>query len=507
MNYNSILRESEVRTNYEGAQAWALTPELELYTAVVTASLSNTFYEKQDERVERIAELVGKVDPEFVAKLAVYTRNEMNLRSIPLLLVVELAKVHSGDDLVSRTVEKVVQRADEIMELLTCYQWRNPSGGAKKLGHLSSQIKKGLQGAFNHFDEYQFAKYNCDNLEVKLRDALFLIHPKAKDEAQQAIFDRIASDTLETPYTWEVEFSALGQENYSSQADKERAFALKWQELIESNKVGYMALMRNLRNMLETGVDNRRIDAVCRRLSDPVQVAKSKQLPFRFLAAYREIEGITDLRTNTVMAALEKAVKASAVNIKGFDASTRVLIASDVSGSMWTPFSERSKVRYYDIGLLLSMIFRYSCKQVISGIFGDEWKTVNLPGNDILYATSQLANIANSVGYSTNGYKVIEWLLNNKMVVDKVMMFTDLQMWDSKGEKKRINDLWKRYRKQLAPNAKLYLFDLTGYGNTPLQLKNNGVFLIGGWSDRIFEVLDAIESGATALSVIKSTVI
>jgi len=504
MNYNSKLKESEVRINYEGAQAWVLTPELELYTAVVTASLSNTFYEKQDERVERIAQLVGKVSPEFVAKLAVYTRNEMHLRSLPLLLVVELAKVHSGDDLVSRTVEKVVQRADEIMELLMCYQWRNPSSGVKKLGGLSSQIKKGLQRAFNNFDEYQFAKYNRSNLEVKLRDALFLIHPKAKDDAQQAIFDMIVNDNLEAPYTWEVELSALGQENFGSEAAKNKAFAIKWQELIESNKVGYMALLRNLRNMLETGVDSRRIDAVCSRLSDPAQVAKSKQLPFRFLAAYREILDINNFKTNAVMAALEKAVKASAANIEGFDNNTRVLIASDVSGSMWTSISDRSKIRYYDIGLLLSMIFRYSCKQVISGIFGDEWKPVNLPGNDILYATSQLANIANSVGYSTNGYKVIDWLLTNNLVVDKVMMFTDLQMWDSKGEKKRINDLWKRYKK-IAPKAKLYLFDLTGYGNTPLQLKNNGVFLIGGWSDRIFEVLNAIERGATALSVIKST--
>lgn len=504
MNYNSMLKESEVRFNHEGAQAWALTPELELYTAVVTASLSNTFYEKQDERVERIAELVRKVNPEFVAKLAVYTRNEMHLRSIPLLLVVELAKVHSGDDLVSRTVEKVVQRADEIMELLMCYQWRNPSAGAKKLGRLSSQIKKGLQSAFNHFDEYQFAKYNRDNLEVKLRDALFLIHPKAKDAAQQAIFDKIVNNTLETPYTWEVELSALGQEKFGSEAAKNKAFALKWQELIESNKVGYMALLRNLRNMLETGVDTRRVDAVCRRLSDPAQVAKSKQLPFRFLSAYREVEGISNFNTNAIMAALEKAVKASAANIDGFNDKTRVLIASDVSGSMWTSISDRSKVRYYDIGLLLSMIFRYSCKQVISGIFGDEWKPVNLPGNDILYATSQLANIANSVGYSTNGYKVIDWLVNNKLVVDKVMMFTDLQMWDSKGEKKRINDLWKRYKK-LAPKAKLYLFDLAGYGNTPLQLRANDVFLIGGWSDRIFEVLDAIERGENAISVIMKT--
>lgn len=503
MSYNSKLKESEVR-NYQGAQAWALTPELELYTAVVTASLSDTFYEKQDERVMRIAQLVGKVDPEFVAKLAVYARNEMHLRSIPLLLVVELAKVHSGDDLVSRTVEKVVQRADEIMELLMCYQWRNPSCGAKKLARLSSQIKKGLQSAFNHFDEYQFAKYNRSNLEVKLRDALFLIHPKAKDEAQQAIFDKIVNDTLETPYTWEVELSALGQENFRNEAAKRMAFTQKWQELIASNKVGYMALMRNLRNMLEANVDTESINTVCSRLSDPAQVAKSKQLPFRFLSAYREIQNVHNVRTTAIMRALERAVVASAMNVEGFDDNTRVLLASDVSGSMFCPISQRSSVQYYDIGLLLSMILRYSCKQVISGIFGDRWEAVNLPGNDILNATMQLHKMEGRVGYSTNGFKVIDWLISNRMVMDKVMMFTDLQMWDSTYTNSSFAKSWKEYKK-IAPKAKLYLFDLAGYGQSPLRLASPDVYLIAGWSDRIFDVLSAIEKGGDALSVINKT--
>lgn len=132
------------------------------------------------------------MSPEFVARLAVYTRTEMHLRSIPLLLLVELAKIHNGDDLVSRAVEKAVLRADEIMELLMCYQCRNPSNDErKKLGKLSRQIQNGLQRAFYRFDEYQFAKYDRDNLEVKLRDALFLVHPKAKDEKQQALLIRL----------------------------------------------------------------------------------------------------------------------------------------------------------------------------------------------------------------------------------------------------------------------------------------------------------------------------
>ena len=501
MKYNSMLKEMDSVKNHEGAKAYAMTPELELYSAVVTASLNDTFYEKQDERTERIAQLISKVSPEFVARLAVYTRTEMHLRSIPLLLLVELAKVHNGDNLVARAVEKTVLRADEIMELLMCYQWRNPCNGIKKLGKLSRQIQNGLQRAFNHFDEYQFAKYNRDNLEVKLRDALFLVHPKAKDAEQQALFDMIVNGKLETPYTWETELSALGQQEYESEELKQEAIRKKWEELIDSGKLGYMALMRNLRNMLQAGVSLPEMQKVEKRLSDAEQVVKSKQLPFRYLSAYREIEQVDSIHTTMLMNALEAAVKCSAKNIVGFDENTRVLLASDVSGSMGTHISQRSTIRNYDIGLLLSMLFRSRCKQVVAGIFGDDWKVVNMPNDNILMATRKLEKLCNSVGYSTNGYKVVDWLIEQNMVIDKVMMFTDMQMWDSTGRDKVFEDSWKMYKK-LAPKSKLYLFDLSGYWQMPLRLAEPDVYLIAGWSDRIFDVLSAIEKGEDALNVI-----
>ena len=501
--YNSMLKEMMEGTNYEGAKAYAMTPELELYSAVVTASLSDTFYEKEDERVERIAQLISKVSPAFVAQLAVYTRTEMHLRSIPMLLLVELAKVHNGDSLVARAVEKTVLRADEIMELLMCYQWRNPSGDErKKLGKLSRQIQNGLQRAFNRFDEYQFAKYNRDNLEVKLRDALFLVHPKAKDEQQQAIFDKIVNRQLEVPYTWETELSALGQQKFESEAQKQEAFRKKWEELINSGKLGYMAFMRNLRNLLQAEVSLPEMQKVASRLSDAGQVAGSKQLPFRYLSAYREIEKVDSTHTTMLMNALETAVKHSACNIEGFDENTRVLLASDVSGSMWSPVSRKSTVRNYDIGILLSMLLRNRCKQVVAGIFGNEWSVVNMPNDNILMATRQLERLGNSVGYSTNGYKVIDWLIAQGKIMDKVMMFTDLQMWDSTGRSRELEAAWKKY-KQMAPQAKLYLFDLVGYGQTPLRLAEPDVYLIAGWSDRVFDVLSAIDRGEDALSVIK----
>ena len=502
MKYNSILNGLGVVKNHEGAKAYVMTPELELYSAVVTASLSDTFYEKQDERMERIEQLVRQVSPEFVARLAVYTRTEMHLRSIPLFLLVELAKVHNGDDLVARAVEKTVLRADEIMELLMCYQWRNaPKGSVKKLGKLSRQIQNGLKQAFNRFDEYQFAKYNRDNIEVTLRDALFLVHPKAKDEEQQALFDKIVNGTLKTPYTWETELSALGQSGFESEEEKTKAFRSKWEELINSGKLGYMALMRNLRNMLQSDVSWLEMQKVANRLADEEQVAKSKQLPFRYLSAYREIKAENSLYTSMLMDALEKAVKYSAKNIEGFNENTKVLVASDVSGSMYQPVSPRSTILYYDIGILLSMLMKSRCKQVVAGIFGDEWKVVNMPGDSILMATGQMTSIANTVGYSTNGYKVIDWLIEKGIVMDKVMMFTDMQMWDTRGSNDAFEQSWKQYKK-MAPKARLYLFDLVGYGQAPLRVAKPDVYLIAGWSDRIFNVLSAIEVGEDAVALI-----
>ena len=235
MNYNSMIKGKGTMTNYEGAKAYAMTPEMELYTAVVTSAMSDKYYEKGSDRMERISNLIRKVDPTFVAKLAVYARTQMNLRSVPLFLIVELAKIHNGDSLVKRTIEKTVLRADEIMELLMCYQLCNSEGeGTKKLNKLSRQVQEGLKSVFNRFDEYQFAKYNRSNLEVKLKDALFLVHPKANTPEQQAVFDKIVSDTLQTPYTWETQLSELGQKQFASKEEKDAAAKAVWEDLSDS---------------------------------------------------------------------------------------------------------------------------------------------------------------------------------------------------------------------------------------------------------------------------------
>lgn len=509
MKFNFKLRGKAVTKNYEGAKAFSFTPEMELYTAVATTMLNDTTYESADKRLTRIVELLPKVSPVFVAKLAVYARTKMNLRSAPVVLSTELAKIHNGDNLVRHTLEKIVQRPDEIMEVLAYYQTANERKGQKKLSKISKQVQKGLAASFNKFDEYQFAKYNRAT-EVKLRDALFLVHPKAKDETQQILFNKIAKNELATPYTWETELSAAGQMKYASVYDRKMAMKTVWELLIDSGKMGYMASLRNLRNILEAEVSAAHVQKVCDYLTNEKAVAHSKQLPFRFLAAYRELKTVSSEYTSYVMNALETALEKSVANMRGFELNERVVIACDVSGSMQKAVSPKSKVLLYDIGLLLGMVLQSKCKNVVSGMFGDSWKIVPLTTKGILANVDAFYKREGEVGYSTNGYLVLRGLRERKYKADKVMMFTDVQMWDSTtkniADSNTIAYEWAQYKK-IAPQARLYIFDLAGYGHAPLRIPQQDVYLIAGWSDKIFSVLEAMEDGANAMEMIDAIAI
>lgn len=486
--------------NHEQEKSYRLTKELDLYSAVVTAVLNDKFYEGSTDRLDRFRELITINEPGFVARLAIYAREQMYLRSIPLVLAVELAKLQTGSKVVGKLVARVIQRADEITEILAYYSIANKRTSIKKLNKLSKQLQKGLAISFNRFDEYQFGKYKR-KASIRLKDALFIIHPKAKDVLQQELFNKIANDQLAIPYTWEVELSALGREKYDTVELKQDALRAKWEELIMSGKLGYMATLRNLRAMLKAKVSDAAIHRVSLYLSDPIAVAKSKQLPFRFLAAWREIRRLPYPNVSLLLNSLEDAVSHSAINISGFDATQTIVVAADVSGSMQTPISAKSSIQNYDIGLMLAMMLQSRTRKVIAGMFGSDWKIINLPQQHILANVDEYRRREGEVGYSTNGYLVIRDLLYRKVIVDKVMLFTDAQLWNSGDGDETLEDLWIKY-KSIAANARLYLFDLSGYGNTPLNVLRDDVYLIAGWSDRIFGVLDAIEKGNDAVHLI-----
>lgn len=207
-----------------------------------------------------------------------------------------------------------------------------------------------------------------------------------------------------------------------------------------------------------------------------------------------------------VLKALEMAVSYTADNIVGFDENTKVLLASDTSGSMCISLSENSSVECYHVGLLLSMLMRHKCKNVVAGMFGDVWKEYDFSSDNILQNTIDLIYKSGEVGYSTNAYMVIDWLIRDKRVMDKIMLFTDCELWDSYSGSNSLAKSWKRY-KRIAPNAKLYLFNLAGYGTSPIDMKRDDVFCISGWSDKVFDILAAMEHGENAIDKIRRIVV
>lgn len=505
--FNQTTKRVDRVKNHEGGEAYTLPTKLELYSAVVTTLIAPKFYESETDVLKRIKDLVAKVaktDPEFVAKLAVYARESMYLRTVPVVLAVELAKAHSGTPLVSKTLERVVRRPDEITETLAYYTTTNGRKGDKKLGKLSNQIRKGLGVSFNKFDEYQFAKYNR-SAAISLKDALFLTHPVAKDAKQQAVFDKIVSGTLETPKTWETELSAAGKSD-----DKESSKKEAWEDMIMSQKMGYMATLRNLRNILQADVSEEAITKVADYLGNEKAVLSSKQFPFRFYSAARELQSVASPYTGRILAALEDAMRISASNIAGFDRNDTVAIATDVSGSMSSQLSEKSKMRLVDVGLVLSSMLTNATNKTYNMLFGSTLGYGNVTKGSVLTGVDQLERAARGLGHSTNGYLVAQELLTKKMNVDKLVIFTDMQLYENSGygywgspRAASIRELWGKYKKEVNPNAELFIFDLAGYGTTPVSVKDGSTYLISGWSDRVFDILEATKYGSTAVKEIE----
>lgn len=211
--FNKKIKTEKIKT-FEGSKAYKLSAREELFDLVSTCMFSDSFYESKDSTLNRLKELIKLCDPQFVAKLAIYCRTKLNLRTISLILLVELAKIHSGDNIVSTAIYKTISRADELTEILAYYQSSNNRNNlpnySKKLNKMSNQLRKGIGMAFNKFKRYNFQKYNRDN-EIKFRDALFLTHPKPINEEQKELFKDIANNTLGIAETWETLLSAEGK--------------------------------------------------------------------------------------------------------------------------------------------------------------------------------------------------------------------------------------------------------------------------------------------------------
>jgi hypothetical protein len=315
---------------HEGAKAWPhMKPEQRLRRSVLSCLLwEDEFYEEGQSIAERIAEAAEAVPVTTLAALAIEARSQFNLRHVPLHLLTVLARRARGSSLVSQTIEAVIQRADELAEFLTLYAKANgvlPNAVKPK---LSAQVKRGLALAFTKFDAYQLAKYDRANA-VRLRDALFLCHAKPNDDEQSALWKQLVAGKLPVPDTWEVALSGG--------ADKKETF----ERLLREGRLGYLALLRNLRNMEQARVDDTLIrDAVLARKG------AHRVLPFRFIAAARAVPRFEPW--------LDTALQANIATTEPLTGRTIVLV--DVSGSMDAALSARSDLTRVDAAAALASV-------------------------------------------------------------------------------------------------------------------------------------------------------
>jgi 60 kDa SS-A/Ro ribonucleoprotein len=428
---------------HEGARARHIPVLAQLRRSVLSCLLwESEFYEDGEEIGKRIAELTAQCVPEDVAALAIEAREQMHLRHVPLLLLRELARhplIKDRPQLLSKTMGRVLQRADEPAEFLALY-WKD------KKQPLSKQVKRGLAWSMRRFSEYDLAKYNRDS-EITPRDVLFMSHAKPKDEVQAALWKRLAANELATPDTWEVQLSAG--------ADKKETF----ERLIREKKLGYFALIRNLRNMEEADVDVALVgEAILARKG-----GAGKLLPFRYIAAARHAKQFEPR--------LDIAMQAALAELPKLTGTTIVLV--DNSGSMSARLSRKSDMTRADAAAGVAIVVRGVCESVRVFVFSDN--CVEVPPRTGM-ALRDAIHTATRMGSTQLGLAV---KMVSELSHDRLIVVTDEQSADRVPEPKGLG-----YLINVASNR-----NGVGYGKW---------LHVDGWSDAVVRFITEHERAADA---------
>ena len=311
---------------HEGGAAFPHMTQIQALRRSVLSCLlwEGEFYESGVAIADRIKDLSLTVSFEALGGLAIEARTHFNLRHVPLHLLCSLIKRGGGNSATAEAIAAVIQRPDEMGELLAMY-WADKTN--KHM--IPAQMRKGLDLAFRKFNEYGLAKYDRDGA-VKLRDVLRIVRPKPKDAEQTALWKRVKDRTLATPDTWEVELSGG--------ADKKATF----ERLIREGKLGYLALLRNLRNMAQAGCD---VDLVKAAIIARKGGAE-RVFPFRYVAAARAAPQFEP--------ALDVALLAAIGEMQPFPGKNVVMV--DVSRSMADKLSAKSDLTRMDAAASLAAI-------------------------------------------------------------------------------------------------------------------------------------------------------
>lgn len=408
---------------HEGAKARHLTSKQQLERSVMSCMLwENTFYEDGVSIVSRIKDLTKECDAQDVADIALRAKHDMRLRHVPLLLVRELFRDRDSRKLAADTLAKIISRPDDITEFLALYWNEN------KDEPLAKQAKLVLGRAFHKFDEYSLQKYNGGSKAIKLVDALRIVHPEKSE-----LLGKLRRNELATPDTWEVEISQT--------TDKKAS----WTRLIQEEKLGGFAMLRNLRNMREASVDAALIKEGIAKIN------AGKLMPINFIAA-----GIhnTQFEPNIEAKFFESFQKDKTAG--------KTIVLVDTSGSMNDRLSAKSEMRRMDVASSLAMIARETFEDMrlfcFSNLLGE------MPARRG-FAIKDLINGFEHGGTDLGG--AIKYIIEN-VEYDRLIVITDEQ------SNSRVPD-FKGYLINVASNK-----NGVGYGQC---------VHIDGWSDRVINYI------------------
>ncbi|HEX3783448.1 MAG TPA: TROVE domain-containing protein [Pseudonocardiaceae bacterium] len=505
---------------HEGAAGYARDARSELFLLAVTNMVGeNTFYEaagRRDDRYEQLVRAVAVADPDWMLRFLTWLRSEANMRSAAL--VGAAVAVHARlaarttepveDAVPNRTlVDAVLQRADEPGELLA--YWTATFGRA-----VPKPVKRGVADAVQRlYTERNLVKWDSDAHGWRFGDVLETVHPAPREDRQGELFkhaiDRRHNRGEEIPAS--LELLRVRAELMAWPVQKRRELfqrpeldgarsvlntagmtwealagwlqgpmdARAWEAIIPS--MGYMALLRNLRNFDKAGVSDEVAAVVAAKLADPAQVARSRQFPMRFLSAYR---AVPSLRWSYP---LEQAITHSLANVPTLGGRTLVLI--DTSGSMAASFSRDGTLMRWDAAALFGIALGGRCEDadIVSfsnGYQGREPSIVfrSQPGESLLRAVERWK----TSGYFINGGTDTAGAVQRHLrpgFHDRVVILTDEQA--AHGD---VDTLVPR-------EIPLYTWNLAGYqyGHAPSGGRNRHTF--GGLTDQGFRMIPLLESG------------
>lgn len=426
------------------------------------------------EVIESAIDVALAHNPEETLKEAVRLRNEEHIRTTPQVILVRAARHEKvrGTGLVPKYAMDIMKRADEPAVGLAYHIWRFGKDAA-----IPNSLKKAWSKALAKANEYQLAKYRLESQAVKTVDVVNLVHPKS-----DAIGKLVKGELRTTDKTWESIISAEG----STQASWEKAIDV----------MGHMALLRNVRNLLEKGLDP---GLFVDKLVEGAETGK--QFPFRYFSAYKAVEGKAP---GKVLDAIETCLERSLGNLPEFKG--RVMSLCDNSGSAWgAATSSMGTMTVAEIANLTGVLTGKVSEDGYVGIFGDELKTFSVRKKSSVFdQLKESIKLGKNIGGGTeNGI----WLFWDKAIREKehwdhIFVYSDMQAghgglygvnpkqyenfaWSGSKGYIDVGKLVNEYRRKVNPNVNVYLVQVAGYTDTILPEFYNRTYILGGWGEGV----------------------